>query len=175
MSHEHHPKPTRGDTLYETFFCGGVGGAAIVLFFLAVDVMAGRPLHTPSLVGSVLYLGADPAAVEGVSLTAVSLASLAHLAGFSVLGFVASIMVRRVEEKSGGSFAVPTFALLAVLEGASLVVFGVIRPELGAAVGHGLIFGANLLSAVAMVAFLRQAHETSEALAIAKQRRAEIV
>ena len=172
MSHAHHPKPTRGDTLYEMFFCGGVGGAVIVLFFLAVDVMAARPLYTPSLVGSVLYMGVDPATVEGVSMSAVSFATLAHLMGFSVVGLVASIMVRRIEEKSGGSFAVPAFALLAVLEGASLVVFGVIRPELGAAVGHQLIFAANFLSAVAMVAFLRQAHETSEAVALAKQREA---
>ncbi len=172
MSHEHHPKPTQGDILYEMFFCGGVGGAVIVLFFLAVDVMAARPLYTPSLVGSVLYLGADPATVEEVSLSAVSFATFAHLMSFSLVGLMASMVVRRVEEKSGGSFAVPALTLLAVLEGASLLVFGVIRPELGAAVGHQLIFAANFLSAVAMVAFLRQAHDTSEAVALAKHREA---
>ena len=79
MTHEKHPKPTRGDRLYETFVCGGVGGAAVVLFFLAVDVTANRPLFTPSLVGSVLFLGADAASVEGVSLGAVSAATVGHI------------------------------------------------------------------------------------------------
>ena len=47
-------------------------------------------------------------------------------------------------------------------------MFAVIRPELGEAVGHGLIFAANFLSAGAMVAFLRQARSTSEAVIIAQ-------
>ena len=159
-------KPTRGDALYEIFFCGAVGGAVIVLFFLAVDIFTSIPLYTPSLVGSVLYLGADPSEVEGISLTAISVASVVHLGSFLVVGLVASFGVRRLEAGSGGSFAVPVFGLLLGLEAASVLVFAVIRPELGEAVGHGLIFAANFLSAGAMVAFLRQARSTSEAVTI---------
>jgi hypothetical protein len=168
MTHEKHPKPTKGDRLYETFVCGGVGGAAVVLFFLAVDVAANRPLFTPSLVGSTLFLGVDAASVDGVSLSAVSAATVGHLLTFSLVGFLASTGVRTIEEKSGGSFAVPSLALLLGLEAVSLVVFGVLRPDLGAEVGHGMIFAANLLSAVVMVAFLRLAHESSEAVSLAK-------
>ena len=73
-----------------------------------------------------------------------------------------------MEERSGGSFAVPSLALLLGLETVSLVIFGVLRPDLGAVMGHGMIFAANLLSAVAMVAFLRLAHESSEAISLAK-------
>ena len=50
---------TRADLAYESLYCAAIGGSVIALFFLVIDAVNGQPLFTPSLLGGVLFGGAD--------------------------------------------------------------------------------------------------------------------
>src|SRR6266699_2506500 len=51
--------------LREGFIAGLIGAAAVALWFLIVDVIAGRPFFTPAMLGSAVFWGVhDPAEVE---------------------------------------------------------------------------------------------------------------
>ena len=167
-SHAKHAPPTAGDIAYETFYSAALGGLVIALFFLAVDLFMGRPLYTPSLLGTVLFFGADPAQVEGINLTGMALFTVLHLGGFGILGFVSTYLVRFLEERTGGGFFVPAFVLFVLVEGGFLVLDLFIG--VGSILGQGMVLAANALVAVTMTIFLRQAHDSSEG---ESQRRAE--
>src|SRR5260370_34011477 len=50
--------------LREGFIAGLIGAAAGALWFLVVDLIAGRPLFTPAMLGSAVFWGVrDPALV----------------------------------------------------------------------------------------------------------------
>lgn len=162
MSHDHHATPSKGDLAYETFYSAAIGGLVVALLFLVVDLLQGRPLYTPSLIGSVLFLGAEAEAVEAVDYTAMALFTVVHLVGFGILGLVSTFVVRFVEGRTGGGFVPPALVLFVLLEGGFLTFQNIVLPGVADAVGHGLILLANALAALAMTAFLRYAHETSE-------------
>ena len=43
--------------LHEGFIAGLIGAAAVALWFLVVDVIAGRPFFTPAMLGSAVFWG----------------------------------------------------------------------------------------------------------------------
>jgi len=48
----------------EGFIAGLIGAGAVALWFLIVDVIAGRPFFTPAMLGSAVFWGVrDPAQV----------------------------------------------------------------------------------------------------------------
>lgn len=162
MSHADHAPPNNGDLAYETFYSAAIGGLAVAMLFLLVDLFHGRPLYTPSLIGSVLFFGAEADAVQTVDYTAMALFTVVHLVGFGLLGFVSTHLVRFVERRTGGGFVPPALLLFVLLEGGFLAFQNIVLPGVADVVGHGLILIGNVLAAVAMTAFLRHAHETAE-------------
>ena len=62
---------TPGEYFLEAVYAGIFGGSAVAIFFLVTDILAGQPLFTPSLLGSVLGLGADASDVAAVRFDAV--------------------------------------------------------------------------------------------------------
>lgn len=161
MPHTHHPRPTANDRLYESFYSGAIGGTTVALFFLVLDTLSGRPLHTPALLGGSL-IGATIEAAPGDDLTAVALITLIHFAGFAAFGFVAAPLVRLIERHTEGSFIFPGVALLLFLQGAFVATGMLFVPGALDALGQGPVLAANVLAAVSMTAFLRHAHCSSE-------------
>ena len=164
MEHEHHPPASRGDVAYETFYSAAIGGAVPALYFLMVDVLAGQPLATPSTLGSALFMGVAPGTAETVNLTAVSLYSLVHFATFGILGFVASGLVRTLEERSGGGFVLPALALFVMVTGGMWVADLTVMNGVVAALGQGNLMISGALTSLVMTGFLRHAHDSSEGL-----------
>lgn len=162
MTHENHRPPTIADVLYESFYSGAVGGAVVAFFFLALDTIGGQPLFTPSLVGSVLFLGESAEAVNAVRLDAVALTTIVHILAFVLLGLIASWIVRFVETRSP-SFSASAGALFVLASAGFLMTASVLMPGVAGRIGPGSILIANALTAVAMTAFLRRAHFSAEA------------
>ena len=48
---------TANDIAFDALLSGGLGGSMVALFFLAIDVIEGHALFTPTLMGSVLFGG----------------------------------------------------------------------------------------------------------------------
>ena len=86
--------PTKlDDLLYDAFYSAAIGGSVLGLFFLLVDVVAGQPFYTPSLMGSVLFLGMTPEAVTDIRLDLVAYVTMLHMGAFGALGLGLSILV----------------------------------------------------------------------------------
>lgn len=149
--------PSTGDLLYDAFYGAAIGGAAIALFFLAIDSIGGRPLFTPSLLGTVVFTGADPASVTEVRLDMVAYFSVVHFVGFLVLGGALSWLCRltgisqsNLPMVTGVVFVALTAAFFA---GDRLVMQGAV-----AVIGIRSVLAANFVTALAMGVFLRKAH-----------------
>jgi hypothetical protein len=144
------------DLLYSSLYGGAIGGATIALFFLVLDAFQGRPLFTPSLIGTAFFTGADPASVTATRLDMVAYFSLMHFVAFFALGAVASRLYVGVEILRGSATAlgVVLFALLTITILAADVVLmsGVIG-----ALGLFQVLAANAVTAWVMAAFVRKA------------------
>jgi len=81
----------------EGVVAGVLGATTLALWFMLLDVMAGRPLHTPTVLGTAfLRWGLEPGALDSapVSLERVLAYTLAHGLAFAVLGVIASLFLR---------------------------------------------------------------------------------
>lgn len=105
--------------LREGIVTGLVGAAAVAVWFLVVDVLGGRPLHTPALLGAVLSGSPDPAVdADGASrLSYAALYTVVHLIAFGALGILSTFLVHRAERTPS------LFALLLMLFAAVEVAF----------------------------------------------------
>lgn len=151
-------KPTvLADLLYDAFYSAAVGGAVLGLFFLVVDSARGQAFFTPSLMGSVLFLGVAAESVTEVRLDMVAYFTMIHFALFGAVGLGLAILVHEVEVHSRHPREL-VGALFLVLEGGFLIGANLFMPGVTAAIGFGRIVVGNLVTAVAMALFLMRSH-----------------
>jgi hypothetical protein len=150
-------KHTPADLVFDSFYSGAIGGSVVGLFFLAVDAMNGQPLFTPSLMGSVLFLGAAAQDVTTVQLDAVAYFSIVHMAGFCAVGAVISFLIHEIELHSRHP-AVVLLVLFVVLEVGFFLTASLALPGVIARVGVLTVGGANLLAAGLMALFFVWSH-----------------
>jgi hypothetical protein len=148
---------TSSELLLESLYVGLLGGSAVAVFFLAVDLLDGRPLFTPSLLGSVMFQGATAQAVVTVQLGAVFYFSLVHMAAFTVLGGAMSLLVHEVELHSKHPIIV-LLVLFACIETTFFVVAPMVMPGVIATLGMIRVAAANLLAAGTMALFFVLVH-----------------
>lgn len=157
----------RVDAWPATGIAAGVLGAAVVaLFFLILDVLQGRPLWTPSALGSALLLG-ERLLPDAAWRPALVLAYTAtHGAFFVSFGSIAAFVVLSAEKLPRSRVAlgiVIASALFACFEVAFVIFALVFAPGLVGELGAGQVAIANLLAAAAMSALLVAAATRREA------------
>lgn len=146
-----------GDLLYDAVYSGAIGGSVIALFFLGVDLLEGRPLYTPTVLGSALFRGVTPGKVVHIDLLMVAYYSVLHFVAFGLLGAFAAFLA----QEAGALWRHPSLlgiVLFLVLEGSFALSAIVFLPGVGMALGAGWVTAANALTAAAMAAFLFRAH-----------------
>ena len=154
----HHVKLTAPDFLFDAGYAGALGGSAVGLFFLVVDLVNGDPLFTPSLMGSVLFLGIPAAEVEGVQLEVVAWFTAVHMSAFVALGAAITWVVHEVELHSRHP-SVVLIVLFALIEASFLALASLALPGVIERVGIGAVAGANLLAALAITIFFVWSHQ----------------
>lgn len=138
---------------FASLMSGAYGSAAIALIFLVVDGLRGEGLFTPSLMGSVFFLGASPETVDGVRLDMVALYSIVHLTFFLAVGLAATLAYIRVEWFQRQ----PLLLTLALLTALTLGIAGLdvlVFPGLIGAIGLMAITLANTAAAGVMTWFI---------------------
>jgi hypothetical protein len=153
-----HTEPYRPvAVLRDAVVAGLLGAATIMVFFLALDTLAGRPLHTPAVLGSVL-LGRDVSTPEGlpVSLPVVLLYTAVHSLAFLAVGYVAAWLFAVAAHHPQWIFGLLLFFILFFC--AFLAVPVVTEPSVFRVVTIPKILGGNLLAAAAMGAHLWRRH-----------------
>jgi hypothetical protein len=154
------PAPLDATQVYQEGMIAGVLGAlTIALWFLLLDTLSGRPLWTPTVLGTALFRGgAGLGAPEAlpVSLEMVLMFTWVHGLVFVGLGGIAARLLSHVERHPRSGFGVLLFFVV--------FQFGfIVAATVGATpVLHALtpwsILVANLLAAATMTACFRRRH-----------------
>ena len=148
-----HASPPLVASLAEDGFVAGViGGVTVAVFFLIVDLANGQAFFTPSLLGSILFLGMSASEVVAVSAPMVVAYTAVHMTVFIVAGMAASWAVSQFERNP--HLGVVLVLLFVCFEAAFLGFSLAFMPGVVGALGGVLIAVANLLSAGAMAAYL---------------------
>ena len=148
---------TTNEYLLEALYAGIFGGSAVALFFLVDDLMAGRPLFTPSLLGSVLVFGAEAKDVLVVRFDAVVYFSIIHIAAFTALGALLSFVVHEVELHSKHP-ALVMLVLFGIIEAGFFVIAPLALPGVIEELGMGRVAAANLMAAIVLGLFFVLTH-----------------
>ncbi len=143
---------TPSEFLVESLYAGVLGGSAVALFFLVADLLDGQPLFTPSLIGSVLFLGVSPEDVTKVHLGAVAYFSLVHFAACAAVGIFVTALVHEIELHSRHPVAV-LIVVFAIIEVVFLLWASLEMPGVIAELGIVRVGIANLLAAGSMSLF----------------------
>ena len=140
---------------------GLLAALTISAWFLATDLMQGRPFFTPAALGSALFLGASGIAQVELTLWTVVGYSLLHFGAFVIVGVVASAIAGQVE--SMPPIVRGVVLLLVIFEAFSLGFFSVIAEF---ALSFWSIGAGNLLAVIVLAYYLWKRHpELRRALA----------
>jgi hypothetical protein len=156
--------PTATDTarLYQEGFVAGIVGAlTVALWFLVLDTLNGRPLHTPTVLGVALFRrGADLAALAAhpVALDMVLMFTWVHGLVFAGLGGVASWLLGMAERDARVGFGV--LLLFVVFEFGFVAAAMVLAEPVLRVLTVPAVLVANLLAAAAMGTYFRLRHPT---------------
>lgn len=146
-------------TYGEGIRAGLFGAATIAGWFLLLDVLHGRPLYTPTVLGTAVFRGtgalAAPGAIEP-SLEMVLSFTWIHTLGFVLLGIAAAWLISLAEREPHYGFGV--LLLFALFESGFVVACMLFfEPVLHTLAWQSVVVG-NLLAALAMGAVFWRRH-----------------
>ncbi len=131
---------------------GIIGALTVAIFFLIVDALSGRPLFTPSLLGSVLFLGESAEDVREINVYVVIAYTALHMALFIGAGLAAAYAVSLFETRPHlGSVLLVLFVCF---EASFLGLCVLVMPGVIGVLGSVMLAVGNLISAAAMATFL---------------------
>jgi hypothetical protein len=145
----------------EGIVAGLLGAATIALWFFLLDGLAGRPLHTPTVLGTALFRrGAGLASPEtlAVSLEMVLMFTWVHAMAFAVLGGVASWLLGLAERHPSFGFGV--LLLFVVFQFAFVAAAMIFAAPVLKILTWPAILVANLIAAAVMAAYFWRRHPT---------------
>ena len=151
---------SKTDAAYaEGLLAGVIGAATIAVWFLILDLLKGRPLFTPSVLGRVVFRGVAPLGVlqsEGVSFEMSFVFTWFHGLVFCAIGIVAAWLIRRAEERP--EFGYGIVLLIVVLQSGFIVAcLFIAEPVLTALTVPSVLIG-NVLATLTMGGFLSRRH-----------------
>jgi hypothetical protein len=137
------------------FTAGAIGALVVALFFLVVDILAGRPLWTPTALGSALFLGKHIAPDAGPIHNLVLGYTAIHLGVFAGIGAMTTAFLEAHRRGRGlRSFLGIGLALFGLFE----LVFGgfalLFSPSLMGELGAWRVAAANALAAAVMALYV---------------------
>ena len=135
----------------EGLLAGVVGAGTIAAWFLLLDTIAGRPLYTPSVLGTALVRGGQ--ALSGSEALPVDMEMVVnftwmHMLAFLLIGLAASKLIEVAERDANLGFGI--VLLFVVFEFGFIAVFSTVAGEVLQVISWPSILAGNLLAAAAM-------------------------
>jgi len=127
---------------------GAIGAAAIALWFLVIDALAGRPLFTPAALGSAILLGAQSSSEVQMSVGIVFAYTFIHVLAFFAVGIGVEWGARQLERFP--SFWLVALMAVIVLDVLFVGIVGSLALWVLGAVGLWAVVVGNVLSVSAM-------------------------
>jgi len=141
------------------FVAGLIGAATVALWFLIVDSLNGRPLYTPTVLGTALFRhGAGLGSPETlpISFEMVWMFTWVHALVFAALGGIASRLLAVAERNPSVGFGI--LLLFVVFEFGFTVAAMVFAAPVLRALTWPAVLVANLLAATAMGGYFHLVH-----------------
>lgn len=145
--------------LEDGFFCGVIGAAVVALWYLVLDSIAGRPLFTPSLLGSLLFQKGAQLSNITVQPSIVAWYSAVHALTFLIVGMIAAWLAAQFEKFPAVGIAI-LFLFVIFWTAFFVLALAVGKTFLGT-LGLWTVAVANLLAAAAMTAYLWWKHPSA--------------
>lgn len=146
--------------LYQEGIVAGVLGATVIaLWFLILDTLAGRPMYTPTVLGTALFrhgVGLDHPEMVETSFDMVVVFTWVHLLVFGVIGGVASHLMALAERRPNLGFGVVLFFV--IFEFGFVTLCMIFAEDVLHALTWEKVLAGNVLAAAAMAAYLWQRH-----------------
>jgi hypothetical protein len=154
MSHPLLAEPRTHRALFEGVISGTIGAAAVAIWFLVVDVLAGQPLFTPAVLGTALLtsMGYVPTGV----LVPVLIYTVFHVVAFVLVGWCAVVMVHAASRDIAMLYGI--VILFVVVEGGFYGFVYMLDVSLLGSIAWVQILPANLLAAFLMGGWLWRTH-----------------
>jgi len=143
----------------EGIVAGAIGAATIAIWFLILDTVNGRPLYTPTVLGTALFRrGEGLASPESlpISFEMVLLYTWVHGLVFAVIGGVASRLLQLAERNPNLGFGI--LLLFVVFEFGFLSATTLIEGRILQALAWQAILLGNLLAGAAMAGYFWRRH-----------------
>ena len=144
----------------EGLITGILGAATIALWFLLLDAINGRPLYTPTVLGTALFRHGDATALNVVAASPemAALYTVVHVLIFSALGNLAAELLVIAQRYPEVGFGI--LLLFVIFEFAVTVSPILFAGPLVRALGWPALLVANLLATTVMGAYLWLRHPT---------------
>lgn len=150
------PGARPSEILLDGLFTGMIGALAVALWFLVLDLIAGRPLHTPALLGTLLLHGGVAARQVTIAPLEIAAYTAFHFVVFILVGILFSWLMSLFER-----FPIMFFVILVVFVALQFAFFG-LNVFLGAQLLGELkawtVVVANVLAAAGMVFYQWKRH-----------------
>ena len=143
----------------EGIVAGAIGAATIAIWFLILDTVNGRPLYTPTVLGTALFRrGEGLASPESlpISFEMVLLYTWVHGLVFAVIGGVASRLLQLAERNPNLGFGI--LLLFVVFEFGFLSATTLVEGRILQALAWQAILVGNLLAVAAMAGYFWRRH-----------------
>ncbi len=148
--------------LYEEgIVAGTLGAATVAVWFLLLDSMAGRPLYTPTVLGTALFRGGEGLATPEnlpVSIDMALMFTWVHFLVFALIGGAAALLLGLAEKDPNYGFGI--LLLFVVFEFGFLVGAMIFAADVLHALAWPAILVGNLLAAAAMARYFWRRHPT---------------
>jgi hypothetical protein len=159
--------PDRADrtaaTYSEGIVAGLIGAATVAVWFLIVDTINGRPLYTPTVLGTAVFrqgAGLDSPETLPISFEMVLLFTWVHALVFAAIGGVAAHLLAFAEKTANVGFGI--VLLFVVFEFGFVAATTVFAGDVLASLAWPAVLAGNLLAAAAMGAYFWHRHPKLE-------------
>ncbi|HXE58363.1 MAG TPA: hypothetical protein VNK43_10205, partial [Gemmatimonadales bacterium] len=135
---------------------GVLGGAAVVVWYFVLDLIRGRPLLTPSVLGQVVLLGDRTPTVERLVPMAIYFYTFFHFLVFALFGVLVAALVHRAQREDVFRFAL--VMLFVVFEVFFYGVISVLTEASDDLFPFWSVLVANLLATAVMGTYFWRTH-----------------
>jgi hypothetical protein len=151
-----HPAADTQALYQEGIVAGILAAAAVAIWFLVVDALAGRPFYTPAVLAAALFGRGAGLEHVTVALGPVAMFTWIHGLVFAALGGIAARLLAVAERHPGLGFGIVLFFV--ILQSGFTTAIAFVAPAVFSVLGWASIFVANLLAAATMVLYFRLRH-----------------
>ncbi len=142
--------------LREGFIAGLIGAGAVALWFLIIDILAGRPFFTPAMLGSAVFWGVRDPAMVVIEYSRIIGYTMIHVSAFIIVGTVSAVLAAEVEVAPPTLYLVVVF--FAIFEFGFYVTVAILaQPLLGSLAWWNVAIG-NAIAAYGMGYYLWREH-----------------